>query len=379
MFGKTNLSIIETDQTLQEKASQWATEKVIAVDLEGDSLHSYKEKICLIQVTDSMQDYILDPLKINNLQPFFEILENPDILKVMHGADFDIVSLKRDYNVTIQNVFDTLIAAQFLGYPKFSLSNLVQEHFGFELEKEYQKHDWSARPLYEEHVNYARGDTHFLISLYEILNRKLKHSSFQDAVLEECEFLTQKEWNGKQNDGSDFLRMKRISNFKVKQLRVLRQLYNWREDLAEKADVPSFKIFGPIPLVLLASYMPTDKDQLIEVLGKTYSFIIDRYGERILKLIEEGIEDKEALPKLPKKKKTKPHGQVATITAQIRLWREEKQEEGILPIYLLSNQQIKDLALSFPKTKEELEASSAIRDWQKTRYLTELLQILTSI
>ena len=379
MFGKTKLSIIETDQALQEKASQWALEKVLAVDLEGDSLHSYKEKICLIQVTDSKQDYIIDPLKINDLFPFLNLLENASILKVMHGADFDIVSLKRDYNITIQNVFDTLIAAQFLGYPKFSLSNLVLEHFGFELEKEYQKHDWSARPLYEEHLNYARGDTHFLISLYEILGRKLLRSSFQDAVLEECVLLTQKEWNGKKNDGADFLRMKRISNFKVKQLRVLRKLYNWREELAEKADVPSFKIFGHVPLVLLASYMPEDKNDLIEVLGKTYGFITERYGSKILKLIQEGIADKEPLPKLPKKKKVKPHGQVANITAQIRQWREGKQNEGLLPIYLLSNQQIKELALSFPKTREELEASVGIREWQKKRYISDLLAILKSV
>ncbi len=379
MFGRTKLSIIETDEALQEKASQWALEKVLAVDLEGDSLHSYKEKICLIQVTDSKQDYIIDPLKINDLRPILELLEDDQILKVMHGADFDIVSLKRDYNTVIHNVFDTLIAAQFLGYLKFSLSHLVREHFGFELEKEYQKHDWSSRPLYEEHLSYARGDTHFLIALYEILNRKLKCSSFEDAVLEECELLTQKEWNGKKNDGADFLRMKRISNFKVKQLQVLRKIYNWREELAAKANVPSFKIFGHIPLVLLASCMPENKADLKEVLGTTYGFITERYGSKILKLVQEGIEDNEPLPKLPKKKKIRPHGQVANITAQIRQWREEKQKKGLLPVYLLSNQQIKEIALTFPKTREELEESLAMREWQKKRYIEELLSILTSI
>ena len=379
MFGTTTLSIIETDQALQEQAEKWATEKIIAVDLEGDSLHSYKEKICLIQVTDSVQDYIIDPLKVNDLRPFLQILENPDVLKIMHGADFDVVSLKRDYNVSIENVFDTLIAAQFLGYKKFSLSNLVSGHFGFQLEKEYQKHDWSSRPLYEEHLSYARGDTHFLISLHEILSRKLQRSSFQDAVLEECQILTQKEWNGKQNDGTDFLRMKRISAFKGQQLLVLRKLYNWREELAEKANVPSFKIFGHVPLLLLSSKMPETKDRMKEVLAGMHGFIIGRYGEKILELIKEGLEDTSPLPVLIKKKKVKPHGQVANLTAKVRQWREEKQKKGLLSIYLLSNQQIKELVISFPKTEEEFEASTALREWQKSRYFSELLQILQSV
>ena len=379
MFGKTTLSIIETDHDLQEQAKKWASEKIIAVDLEGDSLHSYKEKICLIQVTDSVQDYIIDPLKVSNLLPFLEVLENPNVLKIMHGADFDVVSLKRDYNISLNNVFDTLIAAQFLGYEKFSLSNLVSEHFGFQLEKEYQKHDWSSRPLYEEHLSYARGDTHFLISLYEILSRKLQRSSFQDAVVEECQILTQKEWNGKQNDGADFLRMKRISTFKGKQFLVLRKLYNWREELAAKADVPSFKIFGHVPLLLLSSKMPETKERMKEVLNGMHGFVLDRYGDKILALIQEGLVDEEALPVLFKKKKVKSHGQVANLTAKVRTWREAKQKEGLLSIYLLSNQQIKELVLSFPKTKEELEVSGALREWQKSRYFSELLQILQSV
>ena len=244
MFGNTKLLFIETKEKLEECVEIWKNEPRIGVDLEGDSLYSYREKICLIQISDSKQDYIIDPLKISDLSPLFEVLESPDILKIMHGADFDIVSLKRDYNVQVQNLFDTLVAAQFLGYPKFGLSALIFEHFGISLEKKFQTYNWSARPLYEEPVDYARGDTHFLLSLYEILHRKIQRKALGEIIAEECLCITQKEWNGRQNDGADFLRIKKVRSLKKEeQLRILRSLYYWREELGKEANLPVFKIF----------------------------------------------------------------------------------------------------------------------------------------
>ena len=124
-----------------------------------------------------------DLVKITDLTPMIRILESPDILKVMHGADYDVVSLKRDYNCQIQALFDTAIAAQFLDYEKFGLAHLIERHFGLVLEKKYQKHDWSKRPLYQEHIDYARSDTHFLLSLQELLQRQLVARVFLELLL----------------------------------------------------------------------------------------------------------------------------------------------------------------------------------------------------
>ena len=92
----------------------------------------------------------------------------------MHGADYDVVSLKRDYDCEIHSLFDTAFAAQFLNYEKWGFTNLIQKHFGFSLEKRYQKHDWSRRPLYWEHIDYARMDTHYLLALHEIMQIQLE-------------------------------------------------------------------------------------------------------------------------------------------------------------------------------------------------------------
>ena len=150
MFFATEPIMVENEAALQELCSHLSTQSHIAVDLEGDSLHHFKERLCLMQVSDLQQDYIVDLVKIPNLTPMIEIMESPDILKVMHGADYDVVSLKRDYNCQIQSLFDTAIAAQFLDYEKFGLAHLIERHFGLILEKKYQKHDWSRRPLYQE-------------------------------------------------------------------------------------------------------------------------------------------------------------------------------------------------------------------------------------
>lgn len=377
MFTNTDLTIITTKEELEKHVKKWKTLSRIAVDLEGDSLYSYQEKICLIQITDNEQDYIIDPLALNDLTSFFQIIEDPKIIKIMHGANFDIVSFKRDYNVNLQNLFDTSIAAQFLGYERFGLSALILEHFGIVLEKRFQTYNWSKRPLWNEHLNYARGDTHFLLALHEIFDHKLRRSDYYDAVTEECWHETQKEWNGKQNDGADFLRIKSIRSIKTeKQLRALRELYRWREMLAEKANIPVFKIFLNKVLLVLASALPKTDEELKDCLSKEFKYVYNRYGMEIVKVIEDGLATTDPLPKNPKRKREQQHAKVAELSAKIRTWREKKQAKGILPIHLLSNQQIKDIAIAYPNTEEELAAIPSIRNWQIERYGKELLQFV---
>ena len=106
--------IITTNEDLQTLCTHLATQKRLAVDLEGDSLHHFREKLCLLQVSDSTEDYIVDVLSITDFGPMKALMENSSILKVMHGADYDVVSLKRDYDCSINSLFDTALAAQFL-------------------------------------------------------------------------------------------------------------------------------------------------------------------------------------------------------------------------------------------------------------------------
>ena len=147
MFGKTPLIIIEDDAALVAAAERLAGAPVIGVDTEADSFHAFKEKVCLVQLSDLENDYIVDPLKVSDMSPLAPIMADPNTVKVLHGADYDIVSLKRDFGYQFDNVFDTMISAQFLGFDKVGLADLIKRFFGHTIDKQYQRHDWAKRPL----------------------------------------------------------------------------------------------------------------------------------------------------------------------------------------------------------------------------------------
>ena len=189
MFHDTPLLIVEDDRTLREVAVRLGRSSVVAVDTESDSMYHYQEKVCLLQFTDAHGDIIVDPLAVSDLSPLVPIFENPKIVKVFHGADYDSVCLRRDFGMKTRHLFDTLIAGQFLGYDKLGYADLVRNWFGQELDKQYQRHDWSRRPLGAEHLDYARGDTHWLPALREIMLRQLRAVGRVAHHTEECKLL----------------------------------------------------------------------------------------------------------------------------------------------------------------------------------------------
>ena len=186
MFDLTPLVHVTDPEALADVANTLAEARVIGVDTESDSFYSYQERVCLIQLSDAHADYIIDPLAVEDLSALAPIMANPDIVKVLHGADYDIVCLRRDFSFAFVNVFDTLIASQLLGFERIGLADLIGRFFGHEIDKQYQRHDWSRRPLLPEHIEYARGDTHFLLALREIMERKLTHAGRSRHMEEEC-------------------------------------------------------------------------------------------------------------------------------------------------------------------------------------------------
>lgn len=102
-----------------------------------------------------------------------EIFTSPSILKIFHGADYDIIWLQRDLGLYVVNMFDTGLAAKLLNYSHISLSYLVTKFCDFQLDKRFQLADWRIRPIPEEMLNYARYDTHFLLYIYRKLKQEL--------------------------------------------------------------------------------------------------------------------------------------------------------------------------------------------------------------
>jgi ribonuclease D len=194
VFHGTPLIMVEDTEALEDMVRTLEKAPVIGIDTESDSSYSYQEKVCLIQLSNRDTDWIVDPLKVKDLSALGPLLSNPDIVKVLHGADYDIVCLKRDFGFEFRNLYDTLIAAQLLGMERIGLADLIERYFGIELDKQYQRHNWALRPLRPEHLDYARGDTHWMVAVHWLTSRKLRQVGRMRHMREECRLLEQREW-----------------------------------------------------------------------------------------------------------------------------------------------------------------------------------------
>jgi ribonuclease D len=387
MFGDTPLVMIEDQEALEALCTGLLTQEIIGVDTEADSFHHYKEQLCLIQVSDPVQDYIIDPLVLDNLEPLRAVLEAPGVVKVLHGGDYDVVSLKRDYGIHIRNIFDTMIAAQFLALPRIGLADLIFRFFGYTVDKRFQRHDWTRRPLLSEHLDYARGDTHFLLALREVLSHRLRRSGHLAAHTEECELLEDRVWKRKRDATREFYRVKGSKVLKPDGLRILRSLWHFRDEQARLLDRPAFKVVPDPVLVKLAQAAPADEDALHGVI-RARSSMTRRYGSKLLAAVAEGREDQTPLPpkkdpnaqeeSSPRPRRSSPS--MDRLLGPLKDWRNQLvSQRKVSPVVVASNQLLKEVARAAPTTKEELGEVPGIRRWQVRAYGSQLLAIVAGI
>lgn len=373
MFGQKPFFTIESDTQLKDIAEHIQTQKVIAVDLEANSLFAYKERISLIQVSTYEYDYVIDPLRIEDMEPLLCVLRNPKIRKIMHGSDFDIVSFKRDYETGIVNLFDTLIAARFLRYSSLGLAALIGKHFGFIIDKKYQKHNWAKRPLLQEHLDYARGDTHWLLALYDIMKRQLKKISLFEATLEESEILTEKEWNGKGTHPHPYMRLKGFRTLSLEEKNRVRAIWEQREVIAAQRDVPSFRIFSNHSIISLAC-ADIDGPAYNKILGNSP---LGRDKKLLKEKLESSINDERSFAIPSKKARLQSGPYTDKVLSALRIWRNDKVEnEQIDPVIVFSNGQLKSIARAIPQTPKELQEVEGVRHWQCILYTDVVLALI---
>ena len=381
MFGDTPLVMVEDDATLEQVCRDLSLQPVIGVDTESDSFHHYQEKVCLVQLSGPDADYIVDPLQISNMEPLRVLLQDPAVRKVLHGADYDVVCLKRDFDIHLRNVFDTMIAAQFLAFPRIGLADLIHHFFGFKLDKRYQRHDWSERPLHEDHLQYARGDTHWLLAVAEVLEHKLSAAGRLRAAREECAVLERREWTGRIAHAADFLKIKGAGTLDETGLRVLRALWTYRDDQARHADRPSFKIIPGEVLVQVAHRRPLEMDELAECI-RASSPLFRRHGPSLVAAVKAGLADDRPLPEPPPREVDDRPARGRKLRNEqllglLKNWRNDIVErEGISPVVVANNQLLKEIATHAPADKAALAAIDGIRAWQVETYGDQLVALV---
>jgi len=229
----------------------------VAVDTEADSLHCYREKLCLLQISLPGQDYVVDPLADVDLAPLCAALERKEI--VLHGADFDLRLLRRGLNFTAQRLFDTVIAARLLGIREFSLAALIKRYFDVQLGKGSQKANWARRPLPARMLEYAVNDTHYLLPLAERLELQLKQCDRIDWLRQSCQRAIEQAAVERVRDEDEVWRIRGSASLRGRAAGVLRALWHWREKEAEAADRPPFHILQNHELLNAAVGFASDK------------------------------------------------------------------------------------------------------------------------
>lgn len=210
------------------------------LDLEADSLHRYRERLCLIQYADEQGVEIIDPLALSDeMQPFCEWLAGAEVW--MHGADYDMTLLLNAYGVLPRLILDTQIAARLLGHEQFGLAALVEHYFGITLSKKNQKADWGRRPISPDMEQYAQGDVIYMLKMADLMVDKLKALGRYDWFLESCEFNMMRARRRKHVARAPW-RIKGSGKLARRGLAALRQLWRWREAEAEVIDRPPFMV-----------------------------------------------------------------------------------------------------------------------------------------
>ncbi len=368
--------MVSSPRALLELARQLQDESLIAVDSESNSLFAYREQVCLIQFSTRAEDWVVDPLALHDLTPLAPIFADSRIEKVFHAAEYDLMCMKRDFGFEFDNLFDTMLSARILGRRAIGLGTMLEEFFGIQVDKRFQRADWSLRPIPTEQLKYAQQDTHYLPALRDILFEQLKQKG---VLAEACEVfvrLTDVAPAEHSFDPEGYWRINAARDFSRRQMAMLRELYLARDELARRRNRPPFKIFGDDTLASIVKVAPRSLSDLVGIPGLNHGHI-ERYGSAILDAVQRG--EKARLPPRPDRG---PRTDSATLARYdvLRDWRKARAaERGVESDVIIPKETLWALARTPPQSLADLDQIPGLGPWKRDKYGDELLRLLTGM
>ncbi|CEF67350.1 Exosome component 10 [Strongyloides ratti] len=285
-LSDTPLLFVNTTEGLENIIQYLKTQKEFAVDLEHHSLHSFLGITCLIQISTYERDIIIDPFPIwRDMWKLNDPFSDPNILKIFHGAKFDIIWLQRDFGIYVVNMLDTQCVMKVLNITPLGLASLIYCYFSVELDKKYQLADWRYRPLTYEMIQYARSDTHYLLGAKAfIVNHCLRSGNRNHNLIrvafEESTLLCMNHFEQPRLEIEVYGSFKkRFELFSPLQKLVFRRLYRWRDEMARMEDESLEYIMTENALYSIVECHPIDVQSLLCTCVPTPPYLLKHANE----------------------------------------------------------------------------------------------------
>jgi len=284
---------IDDQASLNTLCQQYDKAQLLVLDTEFVRERTYHAALGLIQAYDGKTLALIDPLAIDDLSPFWALLDAPHIMKVVHAGSEDFEVFRHYANVNVSPLFDSQVAAALVGLgASLGYAKLVKEFCDIELDKGESRTNWLARPLREAQLNYAANDVHYLFELYQSLLERVIDAGKLDICLEECARLAVK--TSAVAASLKYLDISNAWQLEPSQLAVLQLLAKWRQEEAIKRNMAQGFVVKDSEIFAIAKQMPTSLNGIRAIEG-IHPMMIKRYGKKVLQLIEQG-QDVNPLP-----------------------------------------------------------------------------------
>ena len=313
----------------------------LALDTEFIGEGRYRTLLCLVQLavpeSAGMAERIelVDPLAPElDAAPLAGLLADPAVQVVVHAGRQDIALMRRRFATEVRNVFDTQVAAGFVGLgAQSSYESLLVELLGIRLSKSASFTRWDARPLSPEQLAYAREDVLHLLELSSALERRLAALGRLDWAREECAPLERA--SDERDPDVIFSRLPRIRGVSASARPIARELVRWREQTAARQDRPAQSVLSDSALIEVAKRKPTSVDELGQIRG-VQAASLRRRGSELLQAVERG----RRLPPEPvphEARRTTPRPEDAALVALAEALVRARAREANLAYELLAS------------------------------------------
>lgn len=361
--------MVDSPKNLELALFNLKNSSVLSVDTESSGYFTYYARVCLIQITAKGKNYIIDPLRIENISSLGEVFADPKILKIFHSAQDDIKALKRDFGFEFVNVADTMLSSRYLGMEHNSLSALVEHYHKKILAKEYQKSNWELRPLKRDQLEYAALDTAYLESIWEKMEKELRDRGLLEEAMSEFAFVAQEDATIKEESGFNLARFPNIASITPLDRGKIEVILNFREEKAKRLNRAAFRVLNNEAITKLIGTEMIE-DNFIATLGK-------KDGSELFQIMKESKIEPIETTDLNKRVGEDLEGEDKEKFKRLKKWKEHIQkirriEHSLLP----SGRHLIEIIRSNPLTVEDLAKLNLLSEWKTRVYGPGILAAL---